>query len=118
MVMKLSKKDINNIRGALRQASFRSDWRKDFVDSKRINLPKFNKDGKRSKIDLSVWVCATCKHFIKAKYIKVDHIDPIGSFKSLDDVGFMSRVFCEYGNLQILCEDCHKVKTWAERLKF
>lgn len=50
--------------------------------------------------------------------VKVDHIEPVGTLKCLDDVkGFMGSLFCSQDNLQIMCDDCHKVKTKEERRK-
>jgi len=47
----------------------------------------------------------------------VDHvvpiIDPVEGFTSWDSV--IERMFCEADNLQVLCYECHKLKTQEER---
>ena len=47
----------------------------------------------------------------------VDHIhpviDPVKGFETWDDT--ISRMFCEESGLQVLCHECHTVKTQEER---
>lgn len=115
----LSPKDINNIRGALRKAQQRSEYYKAFLDSQRIVRPHYNKDGSRSKRDRVFYRCNSCQNEFSLKDIQIDHIDPIGSLKSIYEVQkFIERLYCPYDNLQIICKDCHKVKTKFERMKF
>jgi hypothetical protein len=48
----------------------------------------------------------------------VDHIEPIvpvTGWESWDS--YIERMFCEKEGLQILCEECHDVKTRAEKKK-
>ena len=40
-------------------------------------------------------------------------IDPATGWVSWDDT--IERMFCEAGNLQVLCHECHKVKTDEEK---
>lgn len=74
------------------------------------------------------YTCAGCKQLVPAsakvgktrkKNVHVDHINPI-----IDpDVGWVSwdstieRMFCEVENLQVLCTECHDVKTNEEKEK-
>lgn len=60
--------------------------------------------------------CESCTQpFPKAK-VHVDHkicvVDPLTGFTNWDS--YITRLFCSADNLQILCLDCHKVKTGAE----
>jgi 5-methylcytosine-specific restriction endonuclease McrA len=72
------------------------------------------------------YICAGCKQEVPAttkvsgkrvKNVHVDHIEPIVD----PTVGFVSydvlieRMFCEAPNLQVLCNDCHTIKTDAEK---
>lgn len=49
----------------------------------------------------------------------VDHIDPVippnSSFEELGLDGTVERLWCDPRNLQPICEECHDVKTKAER---
>jgi 5-methylcytosine-specific restriction endonuclease McrA len=115
-MVSLSKKEINDIRGALRQCFHRSNYYKVFVNSKAFKVARYNKDGSRHKVDLKKYECASCARSFLKKDIQIDHIDPIGSFKSLDDISrFINRLYCSYDNLQVLCKSCHKTKTAQER---
>lgn len=48
---------------------------------------------------------------------EVDHIIPAGSFNDLEDlVGFFERLlFVTEDDLRILCKDCHRIITYAEK---
>lgn len=115
-MVSLSKKEINDIRGALRQCFHRSNYYKVFVDSMAFKVARYNKDGSRHKVDLKHYTCAMCASSFLKKDIQIDHINPIGSFKSLDEISkFISRLYCPYDNLQVLCKSCHREKTNDER---
>lgn len=61
--------------------------------------------------------CNACKGEFPSKEVQVDHkvpvIDPEQGFISWDV--YISRLFCNKSNLQILCVDCHKIKTQQEK---
>lgn len=61
--------------------------------------------------------CARCAGLFPAARVQVDHIeaiiDPKVGFTNWDDVVY--AMFCEQDNLQVLCLDCHKIKTAQER---
>jgi 5-methylcytosine-specific restriction endonuclease McrA len=64
----------------------------------------------------SEYQCAKCYKWWSAKEVTVDHVIPCGSLKSYDDLpAFVERLFCPIGNLQVLCMECHKEKTKADR---
>lgn len=82
---------------------------------------------KNARVRRGFYKCAGCKEEVPAsskndngKRIKnavVDHINPIidpkVGFTTWDDC--IERMFCEADNLQVLCYDCHKVKTDEEK---
>jgi len=110
--MELSKKDINNIRGALRQSYHMSEHYRSFLELHRLEIPRFKKNGERYKRDRVKYACEECKELFSSTQIDVDHKIPLGSFKSLDEIeAFIKRLYCDYENLQILCEYCHRHKT-------
>lgn len=52
----------------------------------------------------------------KKKAVYVDHISPIvgdEGFTTWDD--FINNLFCDSSNLQVLCKNCHDLKSKAER---
>ena len=60
------------------------------------------KVNKKTKRIAAHYVCAKCA-------VQVDHILPVGSSKTWDE--YIERLFCEAGNLQVLCKACHNKKT-------
>lgn len=60
--------------------------------------------------------CNHCNEWFKSKEIQVDHIKPAGSLKRYEDLpAFVSTLFCSKDNLQVLCKECHNIKTQEER---
>ena len=61
--------------------------------------------------------CADCLKDYPASTVQVDHIDPIinpkTGFTTWDEV--VNNMFCEVGNLQVLCLTCHCAKTAQEK---
>lgn len=101
------------IRSALRSAS---KWWKPKLDYLERHKRKYTGENKRIKHE---YQCEKCrKWFVRAK-IAVDHIIPCGTLRNYDDVApFISRLFIEVnGGWQLLCKECHLVKTKSERIK-
>lgn len=62
--------------------------------------------------------CNQCKRWFSGKEINIDHIEPVGTLKSEDDlIGFVNRLFVEADKLQVLCIECHDIKSKEDRLK-
>jgi 5-methylcytosine-specific restriction endonuclease McrA len=81
---------------------------------------------KEARTAKGVYLCAGCKEEVpvtvkkdgkRVRNVFVDHINPIVDpalgFTSWDD--YIDRMFCEKDNLQLLCKDCHDLKTSKER---
>lgn len=109
-----NKKQYNKVKSAVRSAIrkefTRSDHYKEFLKLNRVEWYK----GKRLRVS---YKCADCSELHSGGNINVDHIIPIGSgvYNGLGDAErFYTLVFCSYDNLQVLCKDCHKVKTKLE----
>lgn len=61
--------------------------------------------------------CAVCGKWLTAKEVQADHVVPVGSLKSLEDLaGFLERLTPEDPeSFQCVCKECHKAKTRRER---
>ncbi len=63
--------------------------------------------------------CAGCQGEFPAKLVCADHVEPVvhpvHGFTTWDE--YISRMFCSAENLQVLCKDCHDVKSKEERLQ-
>lgn len=98
------------IRSALRQAFSRYPVKYQVKDKAKRELK--HKKG-RQKYE---YQCAICSGWFASKDVEVDHILPAGSLKDYEDLpGFVSRMFCEADGLQVLCRECHKVKTAEDK---
>lgn len=62
--------------------------------------------------------CAFCLGWWARKLVQVDHIIPCGKFTCFEQLAdYARRLFCETGDLRILCKDCHKKRTEIEMLE-
>lgn len=61
--------------------------------------------------------CLKCKGLFKREEVNADHIspiiNPITGFKDWNE--YINNLFCTYEKLQILCIECHKIKTNQEK---
>ena len=75
------------------------------------------KINKRSGRQAEHYLCASCGGFFIARDVQVDHINPVVSPEEgfQDWWTYINRLYCEVDNLQVLCKECHKEKTAAER---
>jgi 5-methylcytosine-specific restriction endonuclease McrA len=98
------------IRSTLRN---KSRWWKPISQCKADARRKYNGPNKRQRWE---YQCAKCKKWWSEKNINVDHIIPAGSLQCADDLpGFVERLFVEVEGLQVLCSNCHNLKTKSER---
>jgi 5-methylcytosine-specific restriction endonuclease McrA len=97
------------IRSALRQ---KSRWWKPISVCKMNARRPYKGVNKRQKYE---YQCKKCKAWHPEKNINVDHVHPVGTLKSANDLPFfVENLFCEIDNLQVLCSDCHDAKTKKE----
>ncbi len=111
---RISPKDRNAIKGALRRAFARSDLHKDVLNSAIVK----HSDGNRLRV--KTWaVCAICKQKDAKSYFIVDHIEPCipinNHFEDMSLDETVDRMWCVRENLQAICESCHDAKTAIER---
>jgi 5-methylcytosine-specific restriction endonuclease McrA len=73
--------------------------------------------GSKAKGEKWEYKCHICSqwHF----YVEVDHIIPVGSLRSLDDLaGFVERLTEEdITKYRVLCKDCHNKVTQEQRIE-
>ena len=80
----------------------------------------------RARVSRGLYECAHCHQHVpptvrdgrkKLQNIFVDHIEPIidpaVGFTTWDEC--IQRMFCEVDNLQVLCANCHEIKSNIER---
>ena len=74
------------------------------------------KENAKTKRIAMHYKCNSCKEDFPAKEVQVDHIEPVVDFKGFSswDI-FIERLFCEKENLQVLCKECHLIKTQLEK---
>jgi len=100
------------IRSGLRQ---KSRFWKPITQCKMAARRAYKGPLKRQKFE---YQCNVCSKWFPEKKINIDHIIPAGSLRCANDLpGFVERRFCEVDNLQVLCQDCHDIKTKEEKLK-
>lgn len=97
------------------RSALRSAWSRYPVKWQVLEAAKRKYAGKDRRIKWE-YQCNSCKGWFLAKEIQVDHITPAGSLKDYTDLPkFVSNLFCESDNLQVLCKECHNTKTQEER---
>lgn len=118
------------MRGAQRRLFARSPLVIEKLQESRQEFPRFNKDGSRAKKNWVKRQCEVCGEWVSSSKISVDHIDPVVppmGFTAppkdfpFDDVMwrhivFTNRLWCDKSNLQRLCDACHNVKSYKERI--
>ena len=64
-------------------------------------------------------MCKACKGEFPAKDVQVDHKVPVVDPKTgfVDWNTYIDRMFCPKKNFQVLCKECHLVKTKKEKQK-
>lgn len=94
----------------------RSGWNRYPVKYAVLKEKRLKNDGRFSAKTKWMYECAECKEMFQQKEIQVDHKTPAGTLKSYEDIaGFVQRLFCGKGDLQIVCKKCHKKLTKLEK---
>lgn len=113
MNKRMTAKDRNVVKGAIRRAFARSElYRKvknanivDHLDPKRPRVKKWCR-------------CNICNMPEAYSYVVVDHIIPVvpldSALEFMDANTLIDRVWCEENNLQTCCKPCHNIKSRNE----
>lgn len=98
--------------GTLSEAGFRS-----FIISalrkQSLRWKPINECRKKNRVRRGVYRCEICGKLIKKG--EVDHISPVvpvSGFTTWDD--YINNMFCEIDGFQLLCSECHEIKTNKE----
>jgi 5-methylcytosine-specific restriction endonuclease McrA len=111
---KLSAKDINLLKAALRRAFARSDYYKSIAAKNYIE----HRDPKRPRCEK--WsFCSTCGEVVPRWTTDLDHVQPVIPLDRLtadmDPHELMDRIFfCGDENLSTVCTPCHTKKSSQE----
>lgn len=103
----------NFIISALRSASNRYPPKYECLNAAKVGKKVNKATGRLAEH----YKCAACKKHFVAKEIQVDHIEPVVNPLTgfIDWNTFVARMFCPITNLQVLCKECHKVKSDKEK---
>jgi 5-methylcytosine-specific restriction endonuclease McrA len=84
-------------------------------DSAKKYTKVFKKNGEVSKKKSVSFKCNICKDHFKSNEVEVDHkkeiVDNISSSMDMSVDQYVRRVDCPQDNLQVVCKECHKIKT-------
>ena len=73
---------------------------------------------KAARVERGKYKCAHCGEIHRNKDVQVDHIEPVvdphKGFENWDT--YIARLFVEPTGLQVLCIDCHSIKTQEENV--
>ena len=98
------------IRAALRNRT--RYWKPVSVVRREVRRP-YRGNNKRQKWE---YQCNICKKWFSVKNTEVDHIVPAGKLSCYEDLPrFVKRLFVEKEGLQLVCNQCHNIKTKKER---
>lgn len=108
------KDTLRLIQNGLRKASVQWRGRSEVLRRQKRFIPRYKKDGTRSKRDKVLYECEGCGELFDLSNVEVDHIDEVGSIGGNSEVHlavWIARLFCDLDNLQVLCLACHQGKT-------
>jgi len=88
------------------------------LDSARVEMPRYKKDGNLSKIPDVFYRCAKCDALWKKKNreVQIDHIIPVVPIQSSElEMTISEYCYRVFNNpLQVMCKYCHLEKTNEE----
>jgi 5-methylcytosine-specific restriction endonuclease McrA len=100
----------SKIRGKLRELARYMPEKQECLENAIHPTEKGERGGK-------LYICNKCGLCFKPNEVQVDHIQPVvptdHEIESWDE--YISRLFCDIENLQVLCKPCHQIKSNNER---
>jgi hypothetical protein len=114
-IWKDKKAFFNFIRGLLRKGWSTHPTKIEYIKNNRFKIDNPNPKGRVKK----VWggKCEMCENTFVQKELQVDHIEEAGALNDWEDLEPFARTLLgsTSDNYQLLCLDCHSVKTMAVR---
>lgn len=106
------------IRGGIRRGLWnRHPCKIQFLNNNRFKIP--NPNPKNAKRFPTVWgaTCNVCKGTFTLKEMEVDHLKGNHSLQEFKDISTFieSIVTVTPDDLQLVCKDCHKIKSYADK---
>lgn len=110
---RMTTKERNLVKGAIRRVFSRSDLRKSALDRAKVIIRSLQRPR------VKTWYqCRSCDSYCAGYEMQVDHIDPIiPTYTSLERMTWdqvVDRIWCEESNLRAICLTCHKAKSKIE----
>ena len=116
------------------EKDFMADWRmgvralwdnssvkRTFHDTRFTLVENTNPKSLKRFPQIKRWECSMCKGLFEKSQTEIDHVLGENSCKTFKDAAeFLHSIALPRSpeDLQILCKDCHSVKTYAERYKY
>lgn len=112
-ISRLTVKERNLVKGALRRVFSRSDLRRQALAASVIP----HTDPARPRV--TKWSrCSDCQQPTPSYLIEIDHVQPIvpvhSSLQEMTWDDLVERLWCDPSNLRPVCKPCHKIKTKLE----
>lgn len=109
----MDKAQIQQIKRALREVWLRSHQRGNAVKAAKVkeHCGFFLNGNKKFKI---LFTCNVCNRNVSKKDYNIDHISPV-HIVGADWQKHIDALFCDTEQLQLLCTECHNLKTQRER---
>jgi 5-methylcytosine-specific restriction endonuclease McrA len=87
-----------------------------YMPSKQKCLELAKHPTEKGKRGGAMYICAHCGLCFPLKDVQVDHIEPVAPLdKEIEDWNeYIERIFCDHTKLQVLCKECHQVKSNRE----
>lgn len=69
-----------------------------------------------ARVERGKYKCASCEGIFGNKEVVLDHIEPVidPEVGFVDWNSYIERLFCQKEGFQVLCQECHDIKTELE----
>jgi hypothetical protein len=118
-----NEKDVEHITLSNGRRMTKKTWLMASLRRSAYRWPPRSECEKKSRVSRGLYKCAMCEGEFKAKQYAIDHINPVIPYTGFpthpitgqdDWTIIIDRLFCPLENFQILCLDCHSLKTQTE----